>query len=189
VHPWYARSPHLNPLPEPSIPTRTTAHLSLRAFTEDDLDPLFQVMSDREVLRYFPNPDPPARNQIERLIQFQLKHWEKHGYGWWAVCALSPTGSSPLIGWAGLQYLPETDEIEVGYLLGKGYWGRGLATEAARSSVQFGFEDLGIEAIVGIVHPENVASQRVLEKAGLSYVEPAHYFGMDVYRYLITRAV
>jgi len=92
-----------------------------------------------------------------------------------------------LIGWAGLQYLPETDEIEVGYLLDKGHWGRGLATEAARESVRFGFEDLGIETIVGVVHPENVASQRVLEKVGLSFVERSNYFGMNVYRYLMTR--
>ena len=157
-------------------------------------------MSGHEVLRYFPNPDPPARDQIERLIQFQLKHWEQHGYGWWAVCAAdsaadsaagstNPPQNPPLIGWAGLQYLPETDEIEVGYLLGRDYWGRGLATEAAQTSVQFGFEDLGIETIVGIVHPENIASQRVLEKAGLAYVERAHYFGMDVYRYLVTRSL
>lgn len=148
-------------------------------------------MSGHEVLRYFPNPDPPARDQVERLIQFQLSHWRQHGYGWWAVCAAdsaNPLQNPPLIGWAGLQYLPETDEIEVGYLFGRDYWGRGLATEAARTSVQFGFEELGIKTIVGIVHPENIASQRVLEKAGLVYVEPAHYFGMDVYRYLVTRS-
>jgi len=164
-------------------------------------------MSGHEVMRYFPNPDPPARDQVERLIQFQLSHWKQHGYGWWAVCASdvaahsalerlgvpqnppqNPSRNAALIGWAGLQYLPETGEIEVGYLLGRDYWGRGLATEAARTSVQFGFEDLGIETIVGIVHPENIASQRVLEKAGLAYVERAHYFGMDVYRYLVTRS-
>ena len=144
-------------------------------------------MNDREVLRYFPSSDPPARDQIERLIQFQLKHWGTYGYGWWAVCA-ADSANSPLIGWAGLQYLPDTDEIEVGYLLDKGHWGRGLATQAAQESVRFGFEDLGIENIVGIVHPENIASQRVLEKAGLSYVERAFYFGMDVYRYLVTRS-
>jgi ribosomal-protein-alanine N-acetyltransferase len=160
----------------------------LRAFTEADVDPLHTVMGDREVLRYFPRSDPPSRDQVERLIQFQLQHWEEHGYGWWAVCVAQRNRLPipPLIGWAGLQYLPETDEIEVGYLLDKGHWGHGLATEAARESVRFGFEDLGIETIVGIVHPENRASQRVLEKAGLWYVEPAHYFGMDVYRYLIS---
>jgi ribosomal-protein-alanine N-acetyltransferase len=143
-------------------------------------------MGDRDVMRYFPNPAPPSRAQVQRLVRFQLEHWEQHNHGWWAVCLSQPQGGGPLIGWAGLQYLPETDEIEVGYLLGKGYWGRGLATEAARSSVRFGFDDLGIETIVGVVHPENIASQRVLEKAGLAYVERANYFGMDVYRYLIS---
>jgi ribosomal-protein-alanine N-acetyltransferase len=170
----------------------------LRAFTEDDVDPLHRVMNDRGVLRYFPSSDPPAREQIEHLIQFQIKHWQEHGYGWWAVILADSAADStaesrdsphnpPLIGWAGLQYLPETDEIEVGYLLGKGYWGRGLATEAARASVRFGFEDLGIETIVGVVHPDNIASQRVLEKTGLVFVEEANYFGMDVLRYLRTR--
>jgi ribosomal-protein-alanine N-acetyltransferase len=145
-------------------------------------------MSGPDVLRYFPNPDPPSRDQIERLIQLQLTHWKQHGYGWWAVCDSDRGEDPPLIGWAGLQYLPETDEVEVGYLLDRGYWGRGLATEAAQISVRFGFEDLGIATIVGIVHPDNIASQRVLEKAGLAYVEQAHYFGMDVYRYLVTRS-
>jgi len=162
--------------------------LTLRPFVEDDVDPLHRVMGDREVLRYFPSSDPPSRERIERLIEFQLEHWEKHGYGWWAVVLRAEQRAAlPLIGWAGLQYLPETDETEVGYLLGKPYWGRGLATEAARESVRFGFEDLGIETIVGVVHPENIASQRVLEKAGLSFVEEASYFGMDVRRYVRTR--
>jgi ribosomal-protein-alanine N-acetyltransferase len=170
------------------IPTQRTAHLILRPFDLDDVDRLHHVMNDREVMRYFPNPDPPARDQIERLIRFQLKHWEQYGYGWWAVCRADLAAETALIGWAGLQYLPDTDEVEVGYLLGNGHWGRGLATEAARASVRFGFAQLGIETIVGVVHPENIASQRVLEKAGLSYVERANYFGMDVYRYQITQA-
>jgi ribosomal-protein-alanine N-acetyltransferase len=178
----------LNSLPHSPIPTRTTAHLTLRPFSEDDVDPLHAVMSDPEVLRYFPSSNPPTREQIERLIRFQLKHWDQHGYGWWAVCVSGPDGETPLIGWAGLQYLPETDEIEVGYLLDKAHWGRGLATEAASSSVRFGFDDLGIETLIGVVHPENVASQRVLEKTGLSFVERSNYFGMDVFRYTITRS-
>lgn len=142
-------------------------------------------MSDRETMRYFPNPDPPSRAQVARLIRFQLQHWQQHGYGWWAV--LAARSSRPLIGWAGLQYLSETNETEVGYLLQRAYWGRGWATEAARESVRFGLHELRMEQIVGVVHPENVASRRVLEKAGLAYVERARYFGMDVYRYRIAR--
>ena len=97
-----------------------------------------------------------AVSRIERLIEFQLKHWQEHNYGWWAVCLSQAHDGGPLIGWAGLQYLPETDETEVGYLLGSAHWGRGLATEAARASVRYGFEKLGLRQIVGIALQEAV---------------------------------
>jgi ribosomal-protein-alanine N-acetyltransferase len=141
-------------------------------------------MGERGVLCYFPKQDPPSLDRVEKLISAQLQHWVEHGYGWWAAV---PRGGTDLIGWAGLQYLPDTEEIEVAYLLGKPYWGQGLATEAARASLDFGFNSLGLSCVVGIVHPENIASQRVLEKAGLSLVERAHYFGMDCLRYSIEK--
>jgi RimJ/RimL family protein N-acetyltransferase len=176
----------------------TTARLLLRPFTSADVDPLYRIMEQRDVLRYFPSPIPPPYERVERLVQEQLEHWQEHGYGWWALEERRPGNASrragsvrragTFIGWAGLQYLPETDETEVGYLLGTAYWGRGLATEAARESVRFGFEDLDLPEIVGIVHPDHVASQRVLEKAGLSRVERAVYFNMDCYRYAVQRA-
>jgi ribosomal-protein-alanine N-acetyltransferase len=90
-----------------------------------------------------------------------------------------------LIGWNGLQYLPETEEVEVGFLLSRAHWGKGLATEGAAASLGYGFERLELESIVGIVHPENAASQRVLEKLGMSRQGAAEYFGMEVYRYVI----
>ena len=71
--------------------------------------------------------------------------------------------NTELIGWNGLQYLAETDEIEIGYLLAKPHWGQGLASEGARVGMDYGFDGLNIPTIIGIVHPENVASQRVLE--------------------------
>ena len=92
--------------------------------------------------------------------------------------------NTELIGWSGLQYLPETDEIEIGYLLARPYWGQGLATECARVGMKFGFDNLKIPTIIGIVHPENFASQRVLEKIGLMFQEKAEYFGMECYKYL-----
>lgn len=89
-----------------------------------------------------------------------------------------------MIGWNGLQYLPETDEVEIGFLLSKAYWGQGLAVEGAEVVLQYGFERLGLEEIVALVHPENEASQRVIEKLRMSFVEEAEYFGMKVYRYV-----
>jgi RimJ/RimL family protein N-acetyltransferase len=166
-----------------NVPTITTARLILRPLTGEDLEPLHHIMSEKDVLRYFPNPDRPSLDRIQGIITRQLKHWEEHGYGWWALELRSKNG---LIGWSGLQFLPETEETEVAYLLGKAFWGRGLATEAAQAGLRYGFENVGLESIVGIVHPENIASQRVIEKLGMSFVDQARYFGMDCYHYSIT---
>lgn len=167
------------------IPTLTTARLTLRPFTETDVDTLHHILGEKDILRYFPKSDPPSRERVERLIAHQLEHWDEHGRGWWAV---EPHAEECLIGWCGLQYLPETGETEVGYLLSKAFWGRGLATEGAQASLQYGFEHLGLGIIIGITHPENIASQRVLEKAGLSFINRAHYFGMDCFRYAVERS-
>ena len=162
------------------IPTITTSRLTLRPFVEADAGPLHHILGDSDVLRYFPNPAAPSPEQVQRFIARQLAHWEEHGFGWWAV-ELSTTPG--LIGWNGLQFLPETGEIEVAYLLDKPYWGQGLATEGARASLHLGFETLGLKNIVAIVHPENRASIRVIEKLEMSLVDRTHYFGMEVLRY------
>lgn len=167
------------------VPTVITARLTLRPFVPEDVEPLYHIMNDREVMRYFPVSDPPPLERVDRLIQGQLKHWEAHGYGWWAVEMRSDGG---FIGWSGLQYLPETDETEVAYLLGKPFWGRGLATEAAQAGLHFGFQTLDLPAIVAIVHPQNLASQGVIHKLGMSFVDAARYFGMDCYRYRVLRS-
>ena len=96
--------------------------------------------------------------------------------------------SQELIGWCGLQFLPEFGETEVAYLLSRPYWGQGLATEAARAAAQFGFQTLGLERLVAIAHVENAASQRVIEKLGMSFVEQLSLWGIECYRYSLPRA-
>ena len=164
------------------IPTIETARLTLRPFNLDDSEPLYQILSVPDVLRYYPSSDPPDLERVQKLVQRQIQHWQDYGYGWWAV---EPHAEQQLIGWSGLQYLPDTDEIEIGYLLGKPYWGRGLATESAEAGLDFGFITLGLQEIIGIVHPENIASQGVLKKIGMQFVKQAQYFGMDCYLYKI----
>ncbi len=164
-----------------SIPSIKTARLTLRPFTLQDAELLHHILIIPGVLEYFPSSDPPDLERVQKLVQRQIDQWEDHNYGWWAV---EPDGAGELIGWSGLQYLPETDEIEISYLLGKPYWGKGLATESAIAGLDYGFKSLGIEKIIGIVHPENVASQKVLEKIGLRFQEQTEYFGMECYKYL-----
>jgi len=162
------------------IPTVITPRLYLRPFELSDSEALHRIMGQPGVLRYFPNPSQPDLGRVQRLINFQLDHWQEHGFGWWAI---QDKRTSAFIGWSGLQYLPDTDEVEIAYLLDRDYWGRGLATEAARSGIVFGFEKTGQEEIVGIVHPENGASIGVLEKLGMRFTVRKMYFGMDCLRY------
>ena len=164
------------------IPTLTTARLTLRPFTLQDGDALYQILQEEGVLRYFPRPDPPSRDRVDHFVAGQLLRWERDGWGLWAV-DLRATGK--LAGWAGLQNLPETQEVEVGYLLGTAHWGQGLATEAALASLQYAFETLKLPRIVAIVHRENAASQRVTQKLGMHCDGEAVYWGMPAYHYVI----
>ena len=167
------------------IPTIKTPRLVLRPFSMEDVDPLYQILHEEDILRYFPNPNPPQRERVGQLIFNQLKHWRERKLGWWAV---EPRFKKQLIGWCGLQFLPETEETEVGFLISKVFRGQGFTTEAAEVSLLYGFEKLGLRRIVGIAHPENMASQRVLEKLGMSFTAKTRYFGMDCYRYSIERS-
>lgn len=168
-----------------SIPTITTAHLILRPFTIADIDPLHHILSDRDVIRYLPNTKPRSRDQVESLIAGQLSHWQTYGLGLWVV---EWRLKNVLIGWSGLRHLPETKEVEVAYLLRQAFWGQGLATEAAKACLQYGFVTLELNRIIALTHPENGASQRVIEKLGLSFVDQARYFNIDCYRYAIERS-
>jgi ribosomal-protein-alanine N-acetyltransferase len=114
----------------------------------------------------------------------QAEHWTEHGFGWFA---LEHRPGGQLIGWCGLRMLRETHEVEVLYLLDEPYWGRGLATEAAKRCVEDGFRVYHLDLIIGLTHPDNRASQRVLEKAGLSFTNRARYFGVDCLRYAVDR--
>jgi ribosomal-protein-alanine N-acetyltransferase len=165
-------------------PIIETPRLTLRGFTQEDLDPLHAILQDRDVILYMLRTEPWAREIVQRILDGHWKHWDERGYGWWAVDSRE---TNELIGWCGLGYLSETNETEVKYLLKKSHWGRGLASEAAAPCVRAAFEDVKVDELVGIVHPENVASQKVLEKQGLMFTRRCPYFGFDMIRYAIDR--
>jgi RimJ/RimL family protein N-acetyltransferase len=167
-----------------NIPTLTTENLRLRPFTPADATPMHHILNGKDVLKYFPGPQSLTAEQVQRSISQLLTHWQENGYGLWAV---EPRATGNLLGRCGLQYLPETDEVEIDFILDREYWGQGFATEAGQASLQYGFDKLGLSTIVGIVHPENVSSQRVLQKLGMQFVEETEYFGMAVHHYVKTR--
>jgi ribosomal-protein-alanine N-acetyltransferase len=159
------------------IPTLHTPHLTLRPLFPADAVTLHRIYQHEGVLQYFPNPTPPPLEKMERFVAFQQAHWEKYGYGNWGIV---PEGEANLVGWAGLQFLPETNETEVGYLLDRPFWGKGYATEAARASLQFGFERFDFPEIIALVHPDNAGSLRVAAKCGLQVVERKVYWGLEM---------
>ena len=164
-----------------NIPTIMTENLRLRPFTPQDSIRMHQIMNGKDVLQYFPGTQTVSQEQVARMIDRLNDHWQEYGYGLWAV-ELSETGG--LVGRCGLQYIAETDEVEVDFIVDREQWGHDLATEAGRASLQYGYDNLDVAMIVGIVHPENVASQRVLEKLGMQFAEATEYFGMACFRYV-----
>jgi [ribosomal protein S5]-alanine N-acetyltransferase len=167
------------------IPTIETEHLILKGWKPEDADVLFDILQEDGILDYFPNPKPPPRAKADDYIAHHLWHWKQFGYGHWAVVTRA---DNRVVGWNGLEYLPELVETEVAYLLSKRVWGRGYATEAARAAVEFGFERAGLNKIIGLVHPGNAGSVRVLEKCGMLFADRLTIWGMDMSRYHIERA-
>jgi len=163
-----------------------TERLLLREYVEDDAESFYRLNSDPEVLR-FTGDDPVVTAEQARTIlrNYPMKDYRVHGFGRWA-CVLRSDGE--VIGFAGLKYLPETSEIDLGYRLLPTHWGQGFATEACHAVVGYGFETLKLAEITALVRPENSASVRVLEKCGLTFTEVIQYRGQRVARYAIRPA-
>jgi RimJ/RimL family protein N-acetyltransferase len=166
-----------------------TARLLLRRWRDGDLEPYARICADPQVMRYIGGGAPLMREQSEAQISDFIRHWDERGFGLWAV---EHRASGVFIGFVGLAYQQEWIEdehrTEVGWRLDPAYWGRGLATEGAVASVRYGFEELGLERIISIIQPENAASRRVAEKAGLTLRGETRWRGDDVVWYAAGRS-
>jgi ribosomal-protein-alanine N-acetyltransferase len=163
--------------------TIETARVYLRPFTVDDLDAFAAIGSDPDVMRYIGAGRPLSKEETHARLNTIIEHRDKHGFGVWAAVDRS---NGTLMGYCGLQFLENTSEVEVGYRLAKRFWGMGIASEAARASLRYGFEELSLGRIVAVVQPGNIASQHVLEKIGLRYVRDARFYNTHVKYYAIT---
>ncbi len=159
-----------------------TDRLLIRTFTGDDAQLIYDLNIDPEVTRFTHDPVRDLDQAKEILEKIILPQCALYNYGRWAV-HLKP--SHEFIGWCGLKYRPEEKEIDLGYRFKKDFWGNGYATEAALASINYGFEKLKIERIVGRSESENIASCLVLEKCGMSYVGAGEVDGYPVNTYEI----
>ena len=119
-----------------------------------------------------------------RIIEDVFGDYEKHGFGRFAV---ELKKEQQFIGFAGLKYLEDIKEVDLGYRFMKRYWGKGIATEAGEACVRYGFETLGLEKILGFVLPENIGSVRVLHKLGFEYLEQMIEDGLLVHQYVLSK--
>lgn len=145
-----------------------TERLLVRQYTSDDVEALFQIMSDPEIHTYTKDKNHPwDRNKAKEYVQFMLNKDFKtldcfHG-------AVIEKGTDRLIGLCGLNPY-QADEPEIEFKLGVAYWGKGYATELGKQMIKSSFEETEIKGIYGMAHPENTASRKVLEKIGMNYL-------------------
>src|SRR5713101_2737570 len=141
--------------------TLETSRLILRPFEPGDIEAAFGWFGDPIVMRFTPSgPDTSIDQTKARLAKYQ-EHQTTHGFSKWIIL---DRRSGSAIGDSGLLKLEDHGWIDLGFRLAHRYWGKGLATEAASAWVRAAFDDFHIDRLTALVHPENVASIRVLEK-------------------------
>lgn len=152
-----------------------TDRLLLRTFDEDDAPLLFELNLDPEVTRYTLDPMIDVDHAKKVLTEVILPQYALYNHGRWAV-HLKP--NLEFIGWSGLKYIPERNEIDLGYRFKKIFWGKGYATESAYACLQYGFQKLNMQRIVGRALVGNAGSINVLKKCGMQYIGEEYIDGL-----------
>jgi RimJ/RimL family protein N-acetyltransferase len=146
-----------------------TGRLELRRFSAGDAPGFFSLNKDPEVIRYTGDVSFADENEARDFI-LGYNHYSEYGYGRWSVFIKE---TDEYVGFCGLKYSPEKDEVDLGFRVLRAHWGKGFATEAGRESLRLGFERYGLKKIVGRAMSSNLASHRVLEK--LNMVETSQF--------------
>ena len=149
-----------------------TKRLILREMAITDAPDMLRLYSNPEVQRYTGEAVITTLEGIQKKIKEKTSEYKKYGYGRWVT--IQKDGKQ-FVGWAGLAYLPEFDETDLGYRFLPEYWGLGIATEVSHAILTYGFKHLQLKRIVGIAMNENKASIRVLEKVGMQFDKFAPY--------------
>jgi RimJ/RimL family protein N-acetyltransferase len=141
-----------------------TERLIGRHLEPGDLAALVAVYGDPDAMRWVGNGEPLDRAGCRRWLDVTADNYRRRGYG---MCALVERHSGITVGFCGLVHPDGQAEAEIKYALARDHWGRGFATEAARAMLGYGASAHGLSRIIATTAPENTASHRVLEKAGM----------------------
>ena len=145
------------------IPRLSTERLTLREWRAEDFDTLAGFYADTEVMRFLGGT--MERNDAWRALASSIGHWALRGYGTWAV---ERKADGALIGRVGLIHPEGWPALEVGWTLGRPYWGQGYASEAAQAALDYAFLTQPVARMISCIDPDNTPSQAVARRIGES---------------------
>ncbi len=161
-----------------------TPRLLMRPFAQSDLNDLYSLYSDPQVMKYISGGVPRTFEETRKSLEKMMSRFEESEYG---MFALFERKEKRFIGRCGLQPLEESGLIELGYMLLPGAWGKGYATEASMQVLRTAFGEWGLDRIVAIALEENKASTRVMEKIGMVYSGRNRFYNKDVALYALEK--
>lgn len=158
-----------------------TDRLRLRSWHDQDVQNIYEMLQDPEVSYYLKHVHFDEYSVLQKLAESANKNIAENGYGYF-VCDLKETGET--IGLVGLNYIrlddPHFPCYTVSWILGKRYWKKGYATEAAQTLLTLGFENCKMSKIFACTAVENISSRRVMERLGMKLVDTFNFPGIDV---------
>ncbi len=160
-----------------------TERLLLRMWRESDFEPYAKMCADPEVMRYL-GGNIFDRAQAWRHMAFLVGHWHLLGYGNWAVEEKTTGDFAGRIGFTNPEGWPA---FEIGWTLGRQFWGKGYATEGGRRALKYAFEEFDKDHVISLIHPDNHRSIRVAERLGEKLEGETELLGIHVLIYGIDR--
>lgn len=143
-----------------------TDRLHIRLARLEDAPLLFDLNSDPEVVRYTGDVSFNSMSEVYDIVRERMiASWDKYKMTRMMVFLKDGT----FLGWCGLKYFPETNEVDLGYRFKKIHWGKGYATESSRVMLDYGFNQLNLKRIIAKAMPENVNSIKVMQKLGMTF--------------------
>jgi len=155
-----------------------TKRLILRETTPEDVENMFRLHSNVDVQKYTGDKTVHTIDEIEKMLTYKEKEYQEIGFGRWVTILKE---GNQFVGWAGLKYLDDINEVDLGYRFLPEYWGMGIATEASKAILEYGFNKLNLKKIIALAIPENKPSVRVMEKVGMEFdkIGPYESCGID----------
>jgi len=145
-----------------------TERLNLRAWEPDDREAVERISDESRIVRWLAIGEPLTNRKVDQFLANQTSGQEQCGWCRWAVELRNPGFGDPkgVVGFCGFgrKFAPE---VELGWTLLPQVWNRGLATEAARAALDYGFNTIGFPMVISAVLPDNAASRRIADKLGM----------------------